>query len=73
MSTRSVIKAGARYALVHHTSRGGRPLDGIYQIEDLSGRAICHCGSSQHEAHQIFDALEHPGHRIMARVAPVSA
>lgn len=60
MAERTVIRAGGHYFLVRHAGRGSRPGDAIFQIEDLAGRAICHCGTSQHEANQIFDALEHP-------------
>jgi hypothetical protein len=60
MAERTVIRAGGHYFLVRHAGRGGRFSDAIFQIEDSAGRAICHCGTSQHEANQIFDALEHP-------------
>lgn len=67
MAERTVTRSGGHYHLVRYSAHGRPKGEAIYQIEDLAGNTICHCGSSQREADQLFEALEYPGRRPKRR------
>lgn len=66
MIQKVIMRTGGYYQLVQYMNRGGSggaAGAAVYQIEDVMGQLICHCGSSAQEANLLFDALEHPVRR----------
>jgi|GEM_PF-2539455 hypothetical protein len=66
MAERTTLRTGGFYRVVRRVGYGpGARRSHIYQIEDVAGQTICHCGCSRAEAELLFEMLEHPRRRLV--------